>query len=340
MTLQHDTAGDDSHPLTPLLVRSAIGGLLMGLANLVPGISGGTMLLASGIYPRFIAAVSQVTRLCFDRRSLLVLCTVVGTALVAIALLAGAIRGLMIEHRWVMYSLFIGLTLGGVPLVWSLARPARPSTWVGAAAGFVAMALLAWAQTSGAGAAGDGRASIPLMFAAGVAAAAAMILPGLSGAYLLLVLGVYVSILGAVDAVKDAAVAQDLAAMTEPFLHVVLPVGLGVLVGIAAVSNLLRWLMIRFEKATLGVLLGLLVGAVVGLWPFQRGVRPQVGEVVGGRVMTAELIESLDPGKYPAEFFTPTAGQCLAAVLLAAGGFAATALLAKLGQTRPGGPHD
>ncbi|MCH2359384.1 MAG: DUF368 domain-containing protein, partial [Candidatus Poseidoniales archaeon] len=56
-----------------LMVRGGIGGLLMGLANLVPGISGGTMLLASGIYPRFIRAISEVTRLKFRVPSLSVL---------------------------------------------------------------------------------------------------------------------------------------------------------------------------------------------------------------------------------------------------------------------------
>jgi putative membrane protein len=332
MTLHDDIGGSAPQRLTPLVLRSAIGGVLMGMANLVPGISGGTMLLASGVYPRFITAVSEVSRFRFRTISLLVLGTVTGMALLSIVSLAGGVKMLMLEHRWVMYSLFIGLTLGGVPVVWSMGRPASRATWVGAGFGFAAMAALAWAQASGAGAADDHSSNMPLMFLAGIVGAAAMILPGISGAYMLLVLGVYVTILGAVDAVKQAVLAGDWATMSAPVVNVVLPVGVGVLVGVATISNLLRWLMAKFEKLTLGILLGLLVGAVVGLWPFQRPVKPMEGQVVHGRVMTAELIESLDPGKYPTEFFAPTFGQWAAALLIAAAGFAMTAALAAIGR--------
>ena len=95
----------------------------MGLANLVPGISGGTMLLATGVYPRFIDAIAEVTTLRFRLRSVLVLSCVAGSAFLSILLFAGLMKALVIDHRWIMYSLFIGLTLGGVPLVWRLARP-------------------------------------------------------------------------------------------------------------------------------------------------------------------------------------------------------------------------
>ena len=97
---------------TALVTRGVFGGILMGLANLVPGISGGTMLLAAGIYPRFIESISDVTRFRFRFRSLLCLGSVVFAALIAILLLAGVLKDLVVDHRWIMYSLFIGLTLG------------------------------------------------------------------------------------------------------------------------------------------------------------------------------------------------------------------------------------
>ena len=116
-----------------------------------------------------------------------------------------------------------------------------------------------------------------------------------------------------------------------PVLTVVLPVGVGVVIGVAVVSNALRWLLAHYEKATLGVLLGLLVGAVVGLWPFQRGVRPGVGDVVAGQIMTEPLIAKLDPEKYPTELFDPAAWQVFAALALIAAGFIATSLIGRLG---------
>jgi putative membrane protein len=308
----------------------------MGLANLVPGISGGTMLLAAGIYPRFIQAVADVTTLKLRRTSLLVLGLVGLAALLAIALLAGPVKTLVVEHRWVMYSLFIGLTLGGIPVVWPMARPATGETWVGAACGFGCMALLAMVQSSSAG--GEASDSILLMFLAGVAGASAMILPGISGGYLLLVLGVYVPILGAIDTLKRAAQARDLSAAWDPAFTVVLPVGLGVLVGVVAVSNLLKLLLARYPQPTLGALLGFLVGAVVGLWPFQHGVAPAIGTVFKGQEVTEELLASIRPEKYPTDYFAPSTGQLFAALGLIAVGFAVTAVIASFGneETGPG----
>ncbi len=94
------------------------------------------------------------------------------------------------------------------------------------------------------------------MLIAGVAGAAAMILPGVSGGYLLLVMGVYVPILAGIDAFKNGLKNQDWEVLTAVGLGVILPVGLGVVVGVVGVSNLLRWLLHRYERATLGVLTG------------------------------------------------------------------------------------
>jgi putative membrane protein len=321
--------GEDE-PLALLGIRSAIGGVLMGLANLVPGISGGTMLLASGVYPKFIAAIAEVSTFKFKKRSLVVLGVIVLSALLAIGGLAGVVKDLVVSHRWVMYSLFIGLTLGGVPVVWKLAKPATPATWIGAVIGFVPMAVLAWFQMQGPQGTADASGFL-MMFLAGAAAASAMILPGVSGGYLLLVMGVYVSILSGVDEVKEALKAMDMEALMGPFVDVVLPVGLGVLVGVLLISNLLEKMLERFEKGTLGGLLGLLVGAVVGLWPFQVGVAPEIGDTFKGQVVTAELLTEIEPEKYPTEFFSPGGMEIGGALGLIVVGFALTALIAKLG---------
>ncbi len=307
---------------------------MMGLANLVPGISGGTMLLAAGIYPDFIDSVADITTLRFHRKALVVLGTVVGTAGVAILLLAGVARGLVIDHRWVMYSLFVGLTLGGVPLVWRLARPANSAVLGGAAGGFVLMLLMA--GTLGARAGGSG-SNFLILTVAGIAGASAMILPGISGGYLLLLLGQYETILGAVDRVKigllgDSAtgVSADLS-VAMGALNVVVPVGIGVVLGVVGVSNSLRWLLKNHEKPTLGALLGLLLGAVVGLWPFQQGVVPNPGDVWNGVVLTATEISVLDPADWPLQFFTPGIGQVFGALGLVASGLIVTLLIARLG---------
>jgi putative membrane protein len=305
----------------------------MGLANLVPGISGGTMLLAAGIYPRFIQALADLSALRFRKSSIFVLALVAISAAVAILLGAGPVKDAVVEHRWAMYSLFIGLTLGGVPVLWQMARPVTGAFWAGVVVGLIVMAGLAWLQVYGQSA-GAHREGMVMMFLAGVAGASAMILPGVSGGYLLLVLGVYVPVLSAIDALKEALRAGDISSASDPVLAVVLPVGIGVGVGILVVSNLLKVVLERYEQPTLGVLMGLLVGAVFGLWPFQEGVPPQVGEMFKGEILTSERLAELTPDKYPTEIYTPTFTGVMMAVGLIGLGYMVTTLIAKIGGAK------
>jgi putative membrane protein len=322
-------------PLALLALRGAVGGTLMGLANLVPGISGGTMLLAAGVYPGFISAIAEITTLRFRRRSLVLLAAIAGAAALGILLLAGSVRTLVIENRWAMYSLFIGLTLGGVPLIWRMARPASPALWAGCGIAFAAMCAMAFGGSSGDGEAQGGL----LMFLAGLAAASAMILPGVSGGYLLLLLGQYENILGTVDQLKrgllgDATAGSgfDLTLVMDAMTSVV-PLGIGVLAGVVGVSNVLKWLLARFEKATLGALLGLLLGAVVGLGPFQAPSPPAPGDVIKGRPVTEANRADFEPEDWPLERFTPRAGHVGGALGLIGGGLLATVAIGRLSRS-------
>ncbi len=312
-----------------LVSRSLFGGTLMGLANLVPGISGGTMLLAAGIYPRFIDAVAEVTRFRFRQRSLVVLICVAAAAGIAILLLAGTLKSLVVEQRWVMYSLFIGLTLGGLPVVWKLAKPASRSLWVAATIAFVLMVVVALLQA--AGIVGSSGSNVVLLFLGGLAGASAMILPGISGGYLLLLIGQYIPILGAIHEFKNALKLRDVAAAIEPAISVMLPVGLGVIAGIVVVGNLLQWMLHHHRKATLGVLIGLLLGSTVGLWPFQRGVPPRVGDTIKGQLVNTANIADIETDDWPTEYFQPTVLQIGGAMGLAALGFGLTIGIARIG---------
>ena len=319
--------------LSKLVLRSVFGGTLMGLANLVPGISGGTMLLAAGIYPDFIESVSNVTRFRFRLRSLLLLACVAVAAGVGILLLAGPIKGLVVQQRWAMYSLFIGLTLGGVPVVWRLTAGWNKQLAIGAFLAFSMMVGLALLQAYEI--VGDFPPNIPMYLFAGLAGASAMILPGLSGGYLLLLLGQYVVILSAISTFKDALQARDLGAALEPACYVMAPVGIGVLLGIVLVGNLLQWLLKSHRDLTLGVLLGLLLGSTAGLFPFQAGVPPEIGDVIKGELVNAENIDEIDPEDYKTQVFSPSAKQVFSSLLLIAAGFAATMGIERIGAEDP-----
>ncbi|QDV08065.1 hypothetical protein Poly30_36010 [Planctomycetes bacterium Poly30] len=249
-------------PASP--VRAFIGGVLMGLANLVPGISGGTMILAIGLYDRFIGAIADVTRLKLRRETLLFLLALgIGLAS-AVLLLSGVAVRLVSEHRWAMYALFIGMTLGGAPELLQRMKPVRISGILAFAAGLGVMVWFAF--QSGKTQLGT---DMPTLIGVGAAGASSMILPGISGSYVLLILGMYDTVIGAlsISEVREAPMES---------LRIIGPVVLGAAIGIALLSNVLKAVLTRFSGPSHGALLGLLVGSVLGLYPFREAVHPEL----------------------------------------------------------------
>ena len=100
---------------------------------------------------------------------------------------------------------------------------------------------------------------------------------------------------------------------------------------IIVVGNLLQWLLHHHRKATLGALIGLLLGSTVGLWPFQVPVPPAVGDTIKGQTVTAESIADIEPDDWQTTFFRPTTAQIGGSLVFIAIGFATTLGIAKIG---------
>jgi putative membrane protein len=286
------------------LLRCTMAGLLMGLANLVPGVSGGTMILVMGLYEDFIAAIAEITRLRLRRRSILFLAIIVGAAAVAIAALAGTLSRAVTLHPSAMFSLFIGLTLGGAPLLLKMLRPVRWPAVVGMLVGLGLMVVIAATREEPPEkdaireAARRGEvvvhADYGLDVAAGVLGMSAMVLPGISGAYMLLVLNRYEAILAAIALARSYILSGGQDGSPRVFLAVLIPTAIGAVIGLVALSNLLKWMLQRHEKPTLGLLLGILLGSVIGIWPFgaeSKGVDYLLGLALaaGGLLFTSML---------------------------------------------------
>lgn len=279
----------------------------MGLANLVPGVSGGTMILVTGLYDEFISSIADVTRLRFTKRNIAFLAIVGGTAVVAISAFAATLSRAVTLHRGAMFSLFIGLTLGGAPLLSRMLKRITISSSIGLVIGLALMIAIAVTREDSPDkeaiktAVAAGEFVIQPDYARDVSAGAlgmsAMVLPGISGAYMLLVLNRYETILAAIAVAKDYIMSAGRDGDPMNFLRVIIPTGIGAIVSLVFLSNLLKWMLHRHEKFTLGMLLGILLGSVVGIWPFDSA--------------------------------TTTAGYALG-LLLAVVGFVATALLSRL----------
>ncbi len=245
-------------------VRAAIAGVLMGIANLIPGVSGGTMILAVGLYEDFIESVAAVTALRFTARRLAFLAVVGGFAAGSIVGLAAVILSLLFHYPIAMFALFIGLTLGGAPLLAREIRPLRVDVALSAGLGLALMIGIALLKPGGGFPHG-----MAMDFVSGVVGATTMVLPGISGSYMLLVLDQYDRVVGAVSEMKDALSARNMELLTAA-LKTVVPVGIGAVLGVIALSHLLKFLLARYHRVTVGVLLGILLGSVVGLWPFSQ----------------------------------------------------------------------
>ena len=247
------------------------------------------MILAAGVYPELVEAVAEITTGRVRRASLTRLAVTVGTALAAVFGVAGAARDAFVAWPVLFLALFLGLTLGGAPLLWRMAATRGPGFWAGAGLGAAAVVLPILLAQRGAPEASAAAASAPALFGAGAVAAFAMVLPGISGSTLLLLMGMYLPFLNAADRLADAlrTAPWNLTAIGAAVLGVV-PFFLGIALGIVAAARLVRYFLSAHRQATLGALFGLLLGATAGLWPFQsmNGVR---FAPTGAQIVTAGL---------------------------------------------------
>ena len=257
-----DRLAMNSVPQQPPATRTVLGGVLMGLANLVPGVSGGTLILAVGLYDRFVGAIARGTRLKPERGDLLFLGLLGAGALIAVFALSAPAVFLVTHHRWAAYSLFIGLTLGGVPALRREVLGPKAGEVAAFLAGVGLLAALAFVS--------EGNAlpsSAWVLVLVGAVAASSMVLPGISGSYILVLCGLYEVVIGSL---RPTALSGDFGGS----IAVLLPFGVGVAVGVGVLSNAIRSALERGPRVTHAALLGLLVGSVLGLWPFKEPVHP------------------------------------------------------------------
>lgn len=240
-------------------------GFLMGAADVVPGVSGGTVALVVGIYPRLIGVISDgshalgrlvradvrgfIARLrSLDWAFLIPLLVGIGVAVVA---LAGVIDHLLETQPVRMAALFFGLVAGSVVVAARLVT-GWDARRVAITAVVAVVAFFVLGQRSGP----VQDPTLALYLIAGAIAICAMILPGLSGSFLLLMLGMYDNVLGAV---------------TDRNLVVLGVFMVGCVVGLALFSRVLHWGLVHYEMTLLAALIGLMVGSLRVLWPWPDG---------------------------------------------------------------------
>lgn len=234
-------------------------GFLMGAADVVPGVSGGTMAFILGIYDELIDSIRAVTPFLKDMlrlrwrdaindlpwRFLIAVGLGIATAILS---LAGLLEWALEEHPSLVYSVFFGLIVASVYVVRNRVRKwLLPNLVIvaGTAAGAYILVGLTPAQTP---------ETLWFIFLSGALAICAMILPGISGAFILVLLGKYEFVIGA---------------LTSFNLPVIIVFMLGAAVGILTFANILRWLLNHYHDQTVAALVGFMLGSLREIWPWK-----------------------------------------------------------------------
>ena len=242
-------------------------GCAIGIANIIPGVSGGTLAVSMGIYDKIISSVTGLFRhLRKSVTTLLPYC--IGTA-VGLLGLSFIIEFLFARYPLPTILLFIGLILGGVPAIWQKIRGQKIDA-IGVVLFILFFALLVLLPVI----AGEERTDLVLtpsiltgvkLFFVGIIASATMVIPGVSGSMILMSLGYYAPILSSITAFVRAVLDFNIsAALAE--CAVLVPFGIGVLVGIFAIAKLIEFLLARFETYTYCAVLGLVAASPISIF--------------------------------------------------------------------------
>lgn len=252
-------------------------GFVLGIANIIPGVSGGTLAITLGIYEQLINAVSHLfTNL---KKNL--------EFIIPIGI--GAVISILAMSKIINYSLnnfpipttlfFIGLIVGGVPLIYRNVKnkEKKGSYIISFLATFALVMILAFAKT------GNNVVSlsnlnigmIGIIFLVGMIAAATMVIPGISGSFVLMLLGFYKPILNTISNITNFS-------LLTHNLTILIPFGIGVLVGIILIAKLIEYLLNKYETLTYYAILGFIISSIIALFIELGGNSVNLSQIIVG----------------------------------------------------------
>lgn len=266
-------------------ITDIIKGMFIGIANIIPGVSGGTIALSMGIYDKLIGAVSNFLK---DwKKSIITLLPILAGCGIGLIGFTFAIEYLLSEHTFVTCMAFVGLILGGLPvLIRQLKEKLSEQGGSVGISGIISfLVLFAFAIV------------LPLMgsdeevmktltatpglmvilFFIGIIASATMVIPGVSGSLVLMILGYYYGIIESIKNFLEALKAMDIPALTNGFL-VLAPFGVGVLLGIFLIAKLITFLFERYGVQTYCAILGLILSSPFAIF-YNTGLFGQLGDL-------------------------------------------------------------
>lgn len=279
------------------MISTILKGAAMGVAEVIPGVSGGTIAFITGIYERLLNSIKSVNPSLlgtFKDDGIKGVWNAIDGSFLAL-LLAGMVVGivtgifgvtyLLEEYPTPVWGFFFGLIIASSIYIGKQIPQWDASKWIGLIIGFV----IAFGITIITPA--EGSDNLLMVFISGTIAISALILPGISGSFMLLLMGMYTII---IPSLKSFLEDQDMASLT-----IVLVFAMGCLVGLTGFSRVLTWLLKEYKYTTFAVLTGFMLGSLNKIWPW-RNITEVMDKESG---VVTKLFEAKDALALPADSF-------------------------------------
>jgi len=285
-------------------------GMAMGAADVVPGVSGGTIAFISGIYEELITSINNIdlslitvlrkegVKAFWNKINGNFLLALFAGIFISVLSLAKFLSWLLENEPVLLWSFFFGLVVASVFFVGKEIQKWNLGTVVVFVLGAVVAYFITELPVS------ENTDSLPYLFMSGALAVCAMILPGISGAFILVLLGSYKTILDAVH---------------ERDIKIVLTVALGAIVGLLSFARLLKWMFSNYKNSTLALLTGFILGSLNKIWPWKKVLQTRT---FGEKTIVVDDINVL-PGAFEGD------NQLMLAIILAILGFSLIFILEK-----------
>ena len=260
----------------------------MGAADVVPGVSGGTIAFISGIYQELIDSINNVNlsvlktlknegiKQAWQQVNGGFLLALLTGIFISVLTFSKIITHLLETHPILVWSFFFGLIIASIVLIWKETSNWKLVDILALAIGIVLSYYITIARPV------SSPDSYWYLFLSGFIAIIAMILPGISGAFILLLMGSYETVIGTINRFREGIVKFDMAILGEAMLKLGV-FGLGAIIGLKSFSKILHWMFEKHKNTTLALLIGFMGGSLNKVWPWKEVLETRInshGEVV------------------------------------------------------------
>ena len=254
-------------------------GFVLGIANIIPGVSGGTLAITLGIYERLIGTISHFFKNVKENIKFVIFLGI--GILLSLALFSNVIGYCLDNYAFATILFFIGIILGGVPLLFKKVKGTmNVSNFIIFLVAFSIIMLMTFMRVGEKNVSLDTLSigKVLLLFISGVVASSSMLLPGISGSFVLMLLGYYYPI---VNAIRSLTKFQNL------FHNVIILsiAGVGILVGIVIAAKLIEWLLDKHEVPTYYGIIGFVIASIISIFITALSSIGNIYEIIVGIVL-------------------------------------------------------